>query len=303
MDMQMPVMDGVTATVEIRKLAQFKNLPIIAMTANAMQQDRQRCMDAGMNDYLAKPIEPDQLWSVLSRWIKPDPARITRDQSGAATAVPAVNAAMTGAIDIPTDIKGLDVRIGLRHVAGNAATLLSLMRRFVKKQKTAADEIRSALDSGDGATAERLAHTIKGVAGTLGAQGLQKIARELERAIHERHARTLVGQRLSSLAAALAALISELEETLPFRNEISAPVAVDAAKLAAVVAELTELLAHDDFAACNLFGANADLLRAAFPTAFSRIAQDIENFDFAAAKTTLDSERKWRADEGCRGIC
>ena len=288
MDMQMPVMDGVTATVEIRKLAQFKELPIIAMTANAMQQDRQRCMDAGMNDYLAKPIEPDELWAVLSRWIKPDPGRSAREHSGASGAVPPGQAATTATVDIPGNIEGLDVSAALRHVAGNAATLLSLLRRFVKKQKTAAQEIRSALEGADWASAERLAHTLKGVAGTLGAQGLQVSARELELAIRERQPTERIHQQLDRLAAALGALICELEAKLPADKEITAPVAVDAARLQAVVAELSTLLAHDDFGAGELFSANADLLRAAFPAAFGRIAQGIENFDFSAAKAALD---------------
>ena len=171
MDMQMPVMDGVTATVEIRKLSQFKDLPIIAMTANAMQQDRDRCRLAGMNDYLAKPIEPDELWSMLLRWIRPGPAGVAVQQAGSKTAVAAYRSITTDAPDIPADIDGLDLSVALRHVAGNSATLLSLLQQFVKKQNTAADEIRSALDRGDCATAERVAHTIKGVAGTLGAQG------------------------------------------------------------------------------------------------------------------------------------
>ena len=71
MDMQMPVMDGVTATGEIRKDARFKDLPVVAMTANAMQGDRDRCLAAGMNDHVAKPIEPENLWKALLKWIKP----------------------------------------------------------------------------------------------------------------------------------------------------------------------------------------------------------------------------------------
>ncbi|MDP1525315.1 MAG: response regulator [Rhodocyclaceae bacterium] len=71
MDMQMPVMDGVTATVEIRKDERFMNLPIVAMTANAMQQDKDRCLAAGMVDFVTKPIQPDELWTALRRWVKP----------------------------------------------------------------------------------------------------------------------------------------------------------------------------------------------------------------------------------------
>jgi two-component system, sensor histidine kinase and response regulator len=292
MDMQMPVMDGVTATVEIRKLAQFKDLPIIAMTANAMQQDRDRCIDAGMNDYLAKPIEPDQLWSMLSRWVKPGPAGIAAQQSGSASAAAVDRLGLTDPLVIPAVIEGFDVNVALRHVAGNAATLLSLLRQFVKQQKTGAEEIRSALDSGDWAAAERLAHTIKGVAGTLGAQGLQDIAGELERLIKARPPRPQLEQPLASLASMLCALIARLEAKLPAHQEPAAPIAVDAAKLGAVSGKLAELLGHDDFAASDLFSDNAELLRAAFPAAFSRIAEAIEAFDFQAARGLLEAARE-----------
>ena len=71
MDMQMPVMDGVSATLEIRRNPAFASLPVVAMTASAMQADRERCIEAGMNDYIVKPIDPDALWAALLRWVKP----------------------------------------------------------------------------------------------------------------------------------------------------------------------------------------------------------------------------------------
>ncbi|MRR52337.1 MAG: PAS domain-containing sensor histidine kinase, partial [Rhodocyclaceae bacterium] len=77
MDMQMPVMDGVAATFEIRKQERFAALPVVAMTANAMQQDRERCLAAGMNDFLTKPIEPDDLWAALLKWVKPRAGMVT----------------------------------------------------------------------------------------------------------------------------------------------------------------------------------------------------------------------------------
>ena len=301
MDMQMPVMDGVTATLEIRKLAQFKDLPIIAMTANAMQQDRERCLQAGMNDFIAKPIEPDQLWSMLSRWVRPNLGRDAAWQQDGPVlpAAPAPDAA-TNAFEVPMDIEGLDVRAGLRRLLGKTSTYISLLHQFVKKHKTAAGEIASALD-GDWADAERLAHTVKGVAGTLGARVLQDAAADLERAIRERQARALVEQRLEEFARALATLISQMETKLPLSQPLpqahGAPVAVDEARLAILTNELAALLAQDNFAASDLFAANAELLRSAFPEAFGRLAQQIEDFDFTAAWTTLESACQSRLAE------
>ena len=301
MDMQMPVMDGVTATLEIRKLAQFKDLPIIAMTANAMQQDRERCLQAGMNDFIAKPIEPDQLWSMLSRWVKPNLAgSAARQQDGAVLPAEPAQGAASDALELPVDIEGLDVRAGLRRLLGKTSTYVALLHQFVQKHKTAAGEIGSALD-GDWADAERLAHTVKGVAGTLGGRVLQDAAAELERTIRERQARALVEQRLEEFARALATLISQMETKLPLSQPLpqahGAPVAVDEARLAILTNELAALLAQDNFAASDLFAANAELLRSAFPEAFGRLAQQIEDFDFTAAWTTLESACQSRLAE------
>jgi two-component system sensor histidine kinase/response regulator len=299
MDMQMPVMDGVTATLEIRKLAQYRDLPIIAMTANVMQQDRERCLQAGMNDFIAKPIEPDQLWSILMRWVKPNLARSDawHEEAPAVQAGLAQDAA-TVALEVPADVEGLDVSAGLRRVSGKTSTYVSLLHLFVKKHKTDAEAIRRALD-GDWAGAERLAHTIKGVAGTLGARSLQGVAAELELAIREQQARTLVDQRLQDFVRELASLIDQLEAKLPRQKMDSVPVVVDAAKLAVVTAELAELLAQDNSEASYLFAVNAGLLQSAFPQVFKKLAEEIENFDFEAAKVTLASVRQSSdADDG-----
>ncbi|MCJ9713253.1 response regulator, partial [Bordetella hinzii] len=123
MDMQMPVMDGITATQEIRKLPRFAALPIVAMTANAMESDRQRCLDAGMNDHVPKPIEPEQLWRTLLRWIKP------RHSPGDITLLSAPGS--LDGIGLPSAIDGLDVDNGLRRVLGNKSLYLLMLRRFL----------------------------------------------------------------------------------------------------------------------------------------------------------------------------
>ena len=206
MDMQMPVMDGVTATREIRKEARFKDLPVVAMTANAMQGDRDRCMAAGMNDHVAKPIEPENLWKALLKWIKP------RQATAAALAV---NPQAVEDVDLPSGIAGLDMVNGLRRVLGKKPLYLSMLRKFVAGQKSVLAEIRKALENNLPDTAERLAHTLKGVSGTIGATGLQQLAEKLEIAIRERHSREAVDARIDALKMPLEYLITQLEKNLP----------------------------------------------------------------------------------------
>ena len=205
MDMQMPVMDGVVATREIRK--QGNPVPIVAMTANAMERDRQLCIEAGMNDVLVKPVNPMALWDTLLRWIPPK-----GEQAAAAPARPAPAA---GASAVPKDIAGLDTTIGLGHVMDNEALYLSILHRFAAGQKAVPQQIRQALANGDDALAERLTHTTRSVAGYVGSVPIQQLAGRLEDALREGLEPSVVQQRLRDFEEPLAALVAALEERLP----------------------------------------------------------------------------------------
>jgi two-component system sensor histidine kinase/response regulator len=165
MDMQMPVMDGLTATRAIRRLAGCADLPIVAMTANAMAGDRELCLRAGMNDHLAKPIDPGQLWAALRHWIKPLHAVAAAEPTlSAAEPVPA---ALPAAALPP--IAGLDIALGLRQVMGRDALYRSLLRRFADGQRDFAGSLQAALERGDHPLADRLVHTFKGLCAQIGA--------------------------------------------------------------------------------------------------------------------------------------
>ena len=277
MDMQMPVMDGVTAAREIRKEPRFKDLPIVAMTANARQADRERCLAAGMNDHVAKPIEPEELWKALLKWIKPrhstHVAAKTKPQAPAQA-------------DLPSSIEGLDMTDGLRRVRDKKPLYLSMLRKFVAGQKWAIPTISKALNNKDWNDAERLAHTLKGVSGNIGAIGLQQLAEELESAIKERQPRGAVNVRLAGLEQPLDALIARLEQALPEERARTA-VVVDAANLESVCHQLGALLADDDAKAVAMLDANADLLGAAFPSHYREIERSIRSFNFALALEAL----------------
>ncbi len=277
MDMQMPVMDGVTATREIRKEERLKDLPVVAMTANAMQGDRDRCMAAGMNDHVAKPIEPEDLWKALLKWIKP---------RHAAASIAEVKPQVVQDVVLPSDINGLDIADGLRRVLGKKPLYLLMLRKFAAGQKSAMAEILKALDDNDWDAAERLAHTLKGVSGNIGATGLQQLAEKAEAAIKGHHPREELNGLLIALKNLLKNLIAQLEQKLP--EELSrTDVTVEPEKLKSVCDKLEALLVDDDTEAGDVLDANAYLLNAAFPNHYRKIDDGIRSFDFDAALAAL----------------
>ncbi len=279
MDMQMPVMDGITATRAIRQLPQFATLPIVAMTANAMDGDRQRCLEAGMNDHVAKPVEPDDLWKALLKWVHPRPA-------GGALELPPDTTARVSPDGVPQGIAGLDVVAGLRRMRGQGAFYVSMLRKFVAGQATVIDELRAALQAGDITTAQRLAHTTKGVAGNIGAEQVQDLAAAVERSLREAEPNASTEARLDDLGVAMGALLAALQDALP-RSRDRAPVPVEEARLREACARLDGLLAGDDASASELLDDSADLLLSAFPQHFVALERAVRAFDFEAALSTL----------------
>ncbi len=177
MDVQMPVMDGLAATRRIRSLPGGRELPIVALTAHALAEDRDRCLEAGMNDYLTKPIEPDRLLASLGQWIAPAAeaarARQAARTSGRPFAFPAPDAKTSPA-------PALDVRAALGRLGGNERLLLNVAAEFARDYADAADALERLVAAGDLAEARRLAHTLKGVAGNLSADALAAVARDME---------------------------------------------------------------------------------------------------------------------------
>jgi two-component system sensor histidine kinase/response regulator len=189
-------------------------------------------------------------------------------------------------VDLPSDIEGLDMINGLRRVLGKKALYLSMLRKFVAGQKSVTAEIRKALAGNDWDTAERLAHTLKGVSGNIGATGLQRLAEQLEAAIRERQSHKAVEDSLDELKMPLEMLIEQLEQTLP-QESVQAVVIVDRETLKAVCDQLASLLDDDDTEAVDVMDANAGLLNAAFPDHCHEIENHIRAFDFEAALVAL----------------
>ncbi len=271
MDMQMPVMDGLTATVKLRE--EGHRMPIIAMTANAMQADRDRCAEAGMNDYLVKPIDPDEMFKVLARWM---PA--TQPGPAPPSEVPAPPSEEGTVPAIP----GLDSALGLKRLRGKRTLYLDLLRKFAEGQRNATEQIRQSLARGDTATAERIAHTLKGIAGNVGATGIQNEAAVVEHGIRDGRE---VEAGLDRLARSLAELIGYLERDLPppVHHEQEEP-----GQAATVVERLRRLLIDNDPEAEEVMAEHLELLSRLLQGQGDAFIRCVRAFDFDKALALLD---------------
>ena len=288
MDMQMPVMDGVTATMEIKKDERFKGLPIVAMTANAMQQDKEKCAEAGMVDHVAKPIDPDELFKTLLKWIKP------RQSVSAQEATKSAKKAVSKKQDsgLP-DIAGLDIELGMKRVLGKIPLYLSMLRKYISNQQNTPAELRAALDANDSATAERIAHSAKGVSGNIGASGLQAMAGEIEKMVKDGAARDAIDACIVPFAEAQSTMIAALKDAVPPEEVKISSEAMDTSKAAEVLGRLRNLLADDDSEASYVLEENIDLLRFVLGVdAFSKVDRAIKQFDFDKAIQHLDDTLK-----------
>jgi CheY-like chemotaxis protein len=183
MDVQMPIKDGYTATREIRKDKRFKDLPIIAMTAHAMAGDEDKSLEAGMNGHVAKPIDPDQLFSTLQKWIKPAEKRIQVQPSEAPPEQTESDKTAPAEDELPESLSGFDLEDGLNRLQGNKKLYRKLLLSFASDYSAVAKDIRQALDAEDFDQAHSLVHNLKGLAGNLAASELQEAAVNLEKLV------------------------------------------------------------------------------------------------------------------------
>ena len=176
MDVQMPVMDGFTATRNIREQERFAELPVLAMTANATVEDRQKSLAAGMNEHIAKPINPQLLFEALLHWI-PHAERKLPEGFEASSSIDDHQ-------QIP-EMAGVDTADGVARLGGNVGSYLKLLSKFVDNQADVVDRIRQEHEAGNREEAVRAAHTLKGVSGNIGASVLQEVAQQLESTLKE----------------------------------------------------------------------------------------------------------------------
>jgi two-component system, sensor histidine kinase and response regulator len=207
MDMHMPVMDGLQATRLLRGLPQGAGLPVVAMTASALAADRQGCIEAGMNEHLAKPIDPDELNAVLLRWINADRAPAPE---APATTAQAEREALAGLL--PT----IDVQRALNRVGGKVELYRTLLATYAERHRNDVDAMRRCLEGGDLAALQQLAHTLCGAASILGIADVAQLAEPLARAATDGMGPAERARRVHALASAQQRIVGLLDR-LPAR--------------------------------------------------------------------------------------
>jgi CheY-like chemotaxis protein len=283
MDLQMPVMDGHQATTKIRSDPRFTALPIYAMTAHATLEERNFCLANGMSGHIAKPLDPALLFDTLSKIQRRAAEAVIPDMK----AVP--DSAATAPSDLPP-IEGLVSADGLRRVGGNAKLYVKLLRQFVDQQADVVAEIRAALSANQAESAIRLAHTLKGVAGNLGAMAVQDAASEVETLLRGESESDELNSALAKLSAVLDPLIARLRAALAMTNTAPAAApAVAATHIRAIAAQLSKLFADFDTSAVTFAEENQASLRPAFDAAtWEQFLRHTQAFAFADAQAVLD---------------
>ena len=279
MDCQMPVMDGYQATRKLRQDPRYSDLPVIAMTANAMVGDKEKCLDAGMNDFIAKPIDVAQLFGTLARWIAP-----------AAPQEMTVVVAQPEA-ELPV-VAGLKMAEAMRRVGGNATLMRKLLDRFVETQFDAMQRIVAAIENNQLETAIREAHTLKGLAGNIGAGGLADSAARVEHLL-SLGSHDGLPQALAACTLALDELVPKIVLAMQSRSNVPEPgntvvAAVDRARLEAGLRELSQLLQQDDAQAVKHLDGIGPVLVAAGQAEHARqLKRMLGQYDFEGALAQL----------------
>ncbi len=306
MDVQMPIMDGFAATRAIRDIestafskqdsamptvsahsggnqSRPSETPIIAMTAHAMKGDREKCIAEGMNDYITKPIDVESLFDTLSRWIRHDGNRTV---SGS---LPPTNEAPSETVDFPEQLPGIDIQSALRRLNHDKRLFKKLLLEFKREYTDVANNIRDALRTGVTEVAQRLAHTIKGIAGNFSAQALMRISGDLELGIREGKI-TATDSLIDDFECEMQVILEAATNVadVPHQTPLSGMMSMASSQLSPQLNELAGLLRNQDLDAEECFeNIKQNMGDSNYQQELKTLENRIGKLDFDGAQTAL----------------
>ena len=280
MDIQMPVMDGLAATRALRQLPAYADIPIVAMTANTFAEDQAACNAAGMNDFVAKPIDPRTMLTTVCRWTSVELPGVLARPVAARQDTQELRAQLG-------TIGGLTAEDGLAVHQGDWRRYAGFLRRFCEERADTVTKLRAEIAAQQWLDARRTVHTLKGLAGTLGASRLQHAAMDVEVALLEPSVRRELAGRLTDLERELLQLVQALEARLPASEKAARPQAIDWSGAAQVTSELLALLAQDDTRAVELCREHNALLQSVLALSAPDFDAAVQAYDFACALVLL----------------
>lgn len=286
MDIQMPEMDGLTATRLIRNSERLRDLPIIAMTAHAMSGDREKSLAAGMNDHITKPLDPRKLMETLNRWIA---NQSTHEVLMPLPQEPAQNATTH---NIPEHLPPFDIPEALSRTNGNASLLRTLLLMFRDKYKDAASDLQRMVSEGNNEEALRLAHSLKGVAGTLSAKELMDAAAAVEYAFRDGKTETmpaLINAVDEALRPAIAAAATLDKDNAPTQTTPQSSQNIDHSEIILALTDVREHISNNNLKAYKTFIAlKQSLLGHGVDAEVAELGNKLERFDYPDALRVLD---------------
>ena len=294
MDCQMPVMDGYSATKAIRAKEDFKDLPIIAMTANAMAEDKAKVAACGINDHIAKPINVNKMFTTMAQWITPqNPTEKSKNKLGN----------NNNEVEIP-NVLGIDTEAGLAVTQNNKTLYMKLLKRFATSYPDFESQFMDALRDSDDMAAVRCAHTLKGNAGNIGAKSIQKHAETLEhaceKALQQGQLQSMRenGQLDDQLSAilkdvldAITPVVDELTKFIsPAQSSTNQSQDLDLEKVKPLLSELGELIDDFDTDAGDIIEQLMPMFQGTqYQTQLNALSEAVEAFDFDTAATLFET--------------
>jgi len=280
MDLQMPVMDGITATRKIRKLREYITLPILAMTADAMAGVKEKVLEAGMMDMLTKPIDPNDVYRKILKWMVraggmklPNKEVLRREATQPDQLIP--------------EIEGLETEVALQRLNGNKKLYLSILEKYYHNNLNFRQDINVLISAGDSETLKRQFHTLKGLSGSIGAAEIQQLAQELEQCVESDQIEKLQS-RLQALEEKMKVLLKEIHVKIIVPKQ--APDTVSSAQLEPLINELEELIKKKSPQAKKLLPA---LEQAGLnDSAFQKLKHALTTYNFKEAEIQLVEIKK-----------